>query len=31
MRTIAELNVLLRAQTELPDGLNLATEEFREG
>jgi hypothetical protein len=31
MRTIAKLNMLLRAQTELPDGLNLATEEFREG
>ena len=31
MRTIAELSMLLRAQTELPDGLNLATEEFREG
>jgi hypothetical protein len=31
MRTIAELNMLLRARTELPDGLNLATEEFREG
>jgi hypothetical protein len=31
MRTIAELHILLRARTELPDGLNLATEEFREG
>src|ERR1035441_2322368 len=31
MRTIAELSMLLRARTELPDGLNLATEEFREG
>jgi hypothetical protein len=31
MRTIAELNMLLRARTELPEGLNLATEEFREG
>ena len=30
MRTIAELNMLMRAQTELPDGLNLTTEEFRE-
>jgi len=31
MRTIAELNMLLRARTELPEGLNLATDEFREG
>jgi len=31
MRTIAERNMLLRARTELPDGLSLATEEFREG
>jgi hypothetical protein len=31
MRTISELNMLLRAQAELPDGLNLATEEFHEG
>jgi hypothetical protein len=31
MRTIAELNVLLRTQIELPAGLKLATEEFREG
>jgi hypothetical protein len=31
MRTITERNVLLRAQTELPDGLKLATDEFREG
>jgi hypothetical protein len=31
MRTIAELNVLLRARVELPAGLKLATEEFREG
>jgi hypothetical protein len=31
MRTIAELNMLLRVQTELPNGLNLATEEFNEG
>jgi hypothetical protein len=31
MRAIAELNVLLRTQIELPAGLKLATEEFREG
>jgi hypothetical protein len=31
MRNIAELNMLLRGQIELPDGLKLATEEFREG
>ena len=31
MRTIAELNVLLRAQIELPDGMKLATDEFHEG
>jgi hypothetical protein len=31
MRTIAELNMLLRARVELPVGLKLATEEFREG
>jgi hypothetical protein len=31
MHTIAELNILLRARTELPDGLKLATDEFREG
>jgi hypothetical protein len=31
MRTIAELNVLMRVQTELPNGLKVATEEFREG
>jgi hypothetical protein len=31
MRTIAELNMLLREQIELPAGLNLATDEFREG
>jgi hypothetical protein len=31
MRIITELNVLLRALTELPNGLQLATEEFREG
>ena len=31
MRTIAELNVLMRVQTELPDGLRVATQEFREG
>lgn len=31
MHAIAELNVLLRTQVELPVGLKLATEEFREG
>ena len=31
MRTIAEVNVLMRVQTELPDGLRVATQEFREG
>ena len=31
MRSIAELNVFLRAQIELPAGLKLATEEFHEG
>jgi hypothetical protein len=31
MRTIAEHNLLLRAQIKLPAGLKLATEEFREG
>jgi hypothetical protein len=31
MRTITELNMLLRARTELPVSLRLATEEFREG
>ncbi len=31
MRNIAELNLLLREQVELPDGLKLATDEFREG
>jgi len=31
MRTIAERNVLLRARIALPDGLKLATDEFREG
>ncbi|MDR3752147.1 MAG: hypothetical protein P4K94_11755 [Terracidiphilus sp.] len=31
MRTIAELNMLLRERIELPTGLKLATEEFREG
>jgi hypothetical protein len=31
MHTIAEQNLLLRAQIKLPVGLNLATEEFREG
>jgi hypothetical protein len=30
MRTIAEQNMLLRAHTELPRGLNLATEAFQE-
>jgi hypothetical protein len=31
MRTIAELNVLLRERIDLPAGLKLATDEFREG
>ena len=31
MRKIAETNILLRARVELPSGLTLATEEFREG
>ncbi|MGP8269869.1 MAG: hypothetical protein ACLQLH_07365 [Terracidiphilus sp.] len=31
MRNIAKRNVLLREQTELPDGLKLATDEFNEG
>jgi hypothetical protein len=31
MRTIAELNVLLRERIELPEGLKLSTDEFREG
>lgn len=31
MRTIAELNVLLRTRAELPVNLKLATDEFREG
>jgi len=31
MRNIAELNMLLRMQVGLPDGLKLATDEFREG
>jgi hypothetical protein len=31
MLTIAEQNVLLRAQIELPEGMKLATEEFHEG
>jgi hypothetical protein len=31
MRTIAELNMLLREQVELPTGLKLTTEEFRDG
>lgn len=31
MRIIAELNMLLREQITLPDGLKLTTEEFRDG
>jgi hypothetical protein len=31
MHTIAELNMLLRVRVELPVGLKLATDEFREG
>ena len=31
MRKIAELNLLLRTRIELPDGLEFATDEFREG
>ena len=31
MHTIAELNLLLRVPAELPQGLRLATDEFREG
>jgi len=31
MRTIAERNMLLRDRTKLPEGLKLATDEFREG
>jgi hypothetical protein len=31
MRKIAELNMLLRNPAQLPEGLKLATEEFREG
>ena len=31
MRTIAERNMLLRAKIALPDGMKLATDEFREG
>ena len=31
MRIIAELNLLLRAGVELPEGLKLATDEFLEG
>ena len=31
MHIIAERNMLLRAKTALPDGLKLATDEFREG
>lgn len=30
MRKFAEMNVLLRTRTELPDGLKLTTEDFRE-
>jgi hypothetical protein len=31
MRNIAETNMLLRSRLELPDGLRLATDDFREG
>ena len=31
MRKIAELTMLLRGRVELPDDLNLVTEEFQEG
>jgi hypothetical protein len=31
MRTISQSNMLLRAQTELPDGLRMATDEFHDG
>jgi hypothetical protein len=31
MRTIAELSLLLREQTDLPAGLKVSTDEFREG
>jgi hypothetical protein len=31
MRTIAELNLLLRARVELPEGFRLGTEKFRDG
>lgn len=31
MRDLAELNVLLRVNTEMPEGLRPATDEFREG
>jgi hypothetical protein len=31
MRTIVELNLLLRERVELPEGFKLGTEEFREG
>jgi len=31
MRTISQSNMLLRARTELPDGLRMATDEFRDG
>ena len=31
MRAISQSNMLLRARTELPDGLRIATDEFRDG
>ena len=31
MRTISQSNMLLRTRTELPDGLRMATDEFRDG
>ena len=31
MRDLAELNVLLRLQSEMPEGLKLATDYFRDG
>ena len=31
MRAISQSNMLLRARTELPDGLRMATDEFRDG
>ena len=31
MRTIAEMNMLIRAWMELPAGLQLTTDQFREG